>query len=455
MAVPRSFLGLSTEYWTLPVVERHIALYRRVVSLLRVSGDGPFVLRIGGDSSDHTFYDPRILKLPRWVFALTPQFVSRTARIVRDMRLQVILDLNLVTATPQVAAEWAEEAQTQMPRGSIIGYEIGNEPDLYSRAFWRVTTDGNQFGSRVLPKDITPSSYARDFNHYARVLSSVAPHVPLLGPALANPYSGRRWISTLLAGVHPRLKVISAHRYPYSACAFPDSPAYPTIERVLSQRASAGMARTLGPALALAHRAGLKFRLTELNSVTCGGLSGVSDTFATALWAPDAAFELLRAGVQGINLHARVYAINEPFSFDRRGLITRPLLYGLILFARALGPDARLVALHLQSRPSLNLKAWAVRVGSGTLHVLLLNKGARSVNVDAELPATAPATVERLLAPAPGSRSRVTLGGQQLNQNGDWVGRPSSDTVTPRAHRYLVALPRFSAALLTVPIAGG
>jgi hypothetical protein len=31
----------------------------------------------------------------------------------------------------------------------------------------------------------------------------------------------------------------------------------------------------------------------------------VSDTFATALWAPDALFELLRAGIDGVNVHVR------------------------------------------------------------------------------------------------------------------------------------------------------
>src|SRR5436309_2005757 len=56
--IPRSFLGFSTEYWTLPVDERHIELYKRVLDLLHVPGNGPFILRIGGDSSDHAFWDP-------------------------------------------------------------------------------------------------------------------------------------------------------------------------------------------------------------------------------------------------------------------------------------------------------------------------------------------------------------------------------------------------------------
>ncbi len=453
--LPRSFLGLSTEYWTLPVDELHIALYERVLSLIHVPGDGPIVLRIGGDSSDHTFYDPTILHLPRWTFDLTPQFVARTATIVRQMRLRVILDLNLITGTPPLAAAWAQEAERAMPRGSIIGYEIGNEPDLYSRAFWLLATEADRFGAHTLPNDITPRGYVRDFGRYARALSRVAPHAALFGPALANPGADRRWISTLLAGPHPGLRVVSGHRYPYSACAFPGSRVYPTIDRLLSENATARMAQTVKPAVRLADQAGLRFRLTELNSITCGGLPGVSDTFATALWAPDAVFELARTGAVGINLHAREHAINDPFTFDARGLLTRPLLYGLILFARTLGPDARLMPTRLHVQGSLHLKAWVVRAGKDMLRVLLIDKGPRSVRVGLALPATAAATLERLLAPSPGSRSGVTLEGQSLDHEGNWVGRPVKEAVVPRAHRYLVTLPRYSAALLNVRMTPG
>lgn len=63
-AIPRAFLGLSTEYATLPIVERHTRLYERVLSLLQVPGDGRFVLRIGGDSADHAVFDPSSYRLP-------------------------------------------------------------------------------------------------------------------------------------------------------------------------------------------------------------------------------------------------------------------------------------------------------------------------------------------------------------------------------------------------------
>ena len=47
--------------------------------------------------------------------------------------MRLIVDLNLVTDTPLTAATWARAAETSLPRGSIIGFEVGNEPDIYDR----------------------------------------------------------------------------------------------------------------------------------------------------------------------------------------------------------------------------------------------------------------------------------------------------------------------------------
>lgn len=89
----------------------------------------------------------------------------------------------------------------------------------------------------------------------------------------------------------------------------------------------------------------------------------MSDTFATALWAPDALFELLRAGVDGVNVHVRPYTINAAFAVTPRGLGARPLLYGLILFARTLGPGAQLLDARLTANHPEHVKVWAVRDG--------------------------------------------------------------------------------------------
>lgn len=151
----------------------------------------------------------------------------------------------------------------------------------------------------------------------------------------------------------------------------------PLIVRV----GGAHLASIVANAVGMAHRAGLAFRLTELNSVNCGGLPGVSNTFATALWVPDALFELMRGGVNGVK----------------------------ILFARTLGPHAQLAHVEVHSPSTANLKVWAVRVAGGRLHVLVLDKSDHPVHVGLRLRAGGAATVQRLLAPSVRSRFGVRL----------------------------------------------
>jgi hypothetical protein len=453
--VPASYFGLSTEYWALPLFERDMPVFERVLSLLHVPGNGPLVLRIGGDSADHSFWTPKKTsrRMPAWAFAVTPTFLSELRSLVQRDHVKLIVDLNLVTDTPITAATWARAAETSLPRGSIIGFEVGNEPDLYTHSYWAATIARSPLDPRPLPVELTPDSYVDDFYAYARVLGEGAPDIPLIGPAVAHPKLSLKWIKTLIAYERPELGTVSAHLYPYSACVkHPSSSSYPTVDRLLSWQAVGALAKDVAGAVQVAHDAGLNLRLTELNSVTCGGKGGVSNTFATALWAPDALFTLMRAGVDGVNLHVRYYAINAPFYLTRHGLTPRPLLYGLVMFTRTLGADARLVRLETSHSRSLNLSAWAVRVRGNMLHVLVIDKSNRSVRVDMHLPATGPATVQRLLAPSASSTTGETLDGQRLGPHGTWIGTRVIQTITAGPHGYVVTVPRRSEALVGVRI---
>jgi hypothetical protein len=451
--VPRSFLGTSAEYGTLSHYGRWIRGLRRVLSLQHVPGNGPLLLRIGGGSADLSVWNPRLHALSPWAIDVTPGWVAELRRLLNALDARVVLDLNLVTGSPGAAADWVAAARRNLPQRAIAGLEIGNEPDLYDRQYWlrRIVPAG--MGS-IVPPNLSPASYARRFNRFASVLSSVAPGVPLLGPAVGYPVSDRRWIAQLLARPHPGLGTVSGHWYTYSACAPRDSAVHPTIGRLLSERATAGAAARITPVVRLAHRAGLPFRLTEFNSVSCGGTPGVSNSFATALWAPDALFELLRAGVDGVDPHLRVGNLNAPFALSGDGLDPRPVLYGLILFARALAHGAQLFSLHARSTSSPHLKAWGVRTRSGALHVLLIDKGPRAVRVDVRLRAGGAATVQRLLAPSPGARSGVTLAGQRLGRRGEWQGRLTIEHLSRGVSGYQLTLRAWSAALLDVAAPG-
>jgi hypothetical protein len=134
-------------------------------------------------------------------------------------------------------------------------------------------------------------------------------------------------------------------------------------------------------------------------------------------------------------------------------VLARPLLYGLILFKRMLGPDSRLVPVVLRSAAALHLKAWAVRVGHDTLNVLLIDKGRRSIAVALRLPTAFPGHVQRLLASSASAQSGVTLAGQHLTGAVTWRGRPTMQTIQPHAGDYLVRVRGQSAAMLSVRVA--
>jgi hypothetical protein len=454
MAIPHSFLGIATPYWALPPDEHHLSLYRRVLAILHVRGDGRFVMRIGGDSADYAVWDPGAHRLDPWAFPVKPALVARLARIVRTLRLRVIIDLNTVTSTPHLAATWARAAEARLPHGSILGFEVGNEPDLYRWKGWVAKLKGKGFDLARLPKRLTPADYVAQYHHFGHAVRGAVPGVPLLAPALGDPVTGLNWVSTLLAAPHPGLRVVTVHRYPFSACAHPGDRTWPTVAKLLDKSATLGTGSALKPAVALARRAGLPERLTEINSVTCGGVPGVSNSFATALWAPDALFSVVRSGVRAVNLEARVYSINAPFGWHRGGMRAHPLLYGLIMFKRMLGPDSRLVSLHLHAATSRSkrLTAWAVRSGRAALKVLLTNDGSSPARVAVRLPATGPGTVQRLLARSASATSGVTLDGQQLDSEVHWHGRPTPQTITPSAGTYLVTVPPRSAAMLSVEV---
>jgi hypothetical protein len=447
MPLAASFLGFSTEYWGLPTDARHLGLFARLVSLVRVPGDPRFVLRIGGNSSDHSFWEPGQRRWPRWMFPLTPRWIRAAADVTRASHLRVIFDLNLVTGTPRLAGAWARRTLAAMPHGSVIGFEIGNEPDIYDRAFW-LDHIGDAV-TRLLPETITPASYAQAYARYAASVSRPAPRVPLLAPALALPNHDRAWVAALLASAPAHLGTVSVHDYPFTACASPADAMYPSVSRLLGQRATAGMAAAVRPAVRLAAAHAFRVRVTEFNSVTCGGVDGVSDSFATALWAPDALLSLARAGVSAADLHVRAYSVNSPFRFHRGRVSFRPLFYGLVMFARLLGRHARLVHVKVSPRERRRLAVWAVMSGSRTLRVLLVNKSKASLRVTLRLPARETARVQRLLAPSLASSGHVTLAGERLNGHARWVGHRVVQLIRGHGGRYATAVRRFSATLLS------
>ena len=206
----------------------------------------------------------------------------------------------------------------------------------------------------------------------------------------------------------------------------------------------------------VAHAHGSSLRIDELNSVSCGGKRGVSDTFASALWILDTLFQFVHAGIDGVNIHTFAHAIYEPFAFSRAGgrwhADVKPLYYGLLAFARAAPVGSRLLPTFISPQP--RLRVWATRSPDGTVSLLLIDEGRRGLTVAALPPGPVQgASAQTLQAPRLGAKADVTLGGQSVapeTTTGQLSGPLTSAALPAAIHgRYLIRVAPASATLVT------
>ena len=462
LSVPPSYVGIAVEYNDLLRYERHFDTFARLLSVLRPPGEHhPVVMRLGGESSDSSFWesDNSTIVAPRYrqghPYSLTPAWMDHLGAIAKSAGLQLILDLNLAAHSPRMAAQVAAAAKRQLPSRSVIGFEVGNEPDLYTRGFVGLTRV-KRHGRGSWARRFTIPKYISLFGAYVRAIRRAFPGAPMVGPSTTSGDPG--WISGLVASHQAKnLSLITAHEYPLlNGCAVPGQRRYPSATKYLKEPLVQGAARLARHVVADAGAGGLRLRMTEVGSSFCTGIPGQSDTFATALWAPDQLFTLMSAGVSGVNVEVQTYHPNSSLNYTNGSIIPEPMFYGLALVARTLGPGARLMRVAEQG-DTQTLKVWAVRLGDGTLHVLYINKTNRNASVTLGAPSSVSgaARLERLTAPGIYSNETVTLAGQRLGPDGSWQGRLVTKEIAERGLSYQVRVPAFSSALLAVPAPGG
>ena len=431
-----------------------------LVKLIRNLTPGqPPVLRIGGNSTDVSYVTGRGIKpLPYRGYHLTPSWMATTGALARQLGARMIMGVNLAANDPALAAAEVGDYVKALPKGSIEAVEIGNEPNVYNKITTYRTAAGAPFHARR-----RSFGYPAFRAQFGAIADRMQPFT-LAGPALAiGPVPGRgSWVNTVGDLLHrqPRISMMTVHRYPLRNCYVPPrSPQYPTIAHLLDSYATVSLADSLTRWIAIAHGQHRQLRLDELNSVACRGKAGVSDTFASALWATDALFGLARAGVDGIDMHTLPDTAYQLFAFSHRGgrwqAQVRPVYYGLQLFAQAAPPGARLLRVSRHGADA-GLSVWATRGRDHRVRVVAINKSqTRRKTVTVRLPAgtpTASATVERMRAPSARAKSGVTLGGRSYGAETQ-TGQLAPPEVE-RAHvvrgRVTLSVPAASAALATV-----
>jgi hypothetical protein len=248
--------------------------------------------------------------------------------------------------------------------------------------------------------------------------------------------------------------MVTVHRYPLRACPTPPtSPQFATIPNLLSDTSANGLAQRMAPFVSLVHSRGIQVRVDELNSVSCSGKRGVSDTFASALWMLDTLFNLAQVGVDSVNVHTLPGAAYELFTIthkkDTWQAFVHPEYYAMLLFAQAFPPGAQLLPV---TEPAGPVKVWATRAPDGHTRVVIINKDASDVQTaQVSVPGAATATLDWLRASSVLATGGVTLGSQSFGTaTRSGLLAPAQVTpITAVGGTYSVELPAGSAVMLT------
>ncbi len=448
--VPKSFAGLSYESAQLIHPEFFAAGNRELIALVRTLGPAG-VLRIGGNTSafttwvagapasggagtdDAAGYSPdrgakATVQTPG-MFRITPRAIDNLAGFLRATGWQLLYGLNLRHGTPALAAE--EAAYVAKACGPmLLGLQLGNEPDLF-----RHDDGGGDGGKGSL------WTYEEFLPQWRAMYAAV--HARLPGVPIEGPDSSEGWASRFAAEAHGSIAALTAHYY---AEGPPTDPRM-TIEYLLHP--GERLQRDVYAAMAVAKTYGLPFRLAEGNSCYNGGKPGVSDTFASALWAGDFMLDLANRGAVGVNLHGGGMGVYTPIATDTAGQSSaRPDYYGLWLAAQFAGSE--MVRVDAPEAGAANVTVYAGSTGKG-LFLAAFNKGPDAVQlVLSGTPAQGQLT--RLTAPSLESTTGVRFG--RGTRNGGEIWALESDSpfdMRGAANGGAAMLPQASAMLLALP----
>jgi hypothetical protein len=333
-----------------------------------------------------------------------------------------------------VTATAAEVAYVQSQcAASIVGFEIGNEPD--------------KFGTWV--------SQEADYEKFADAILAT-PGTMLVGPACTSKAAttfSAPFADSIAAKYPGKLAVMAQHSYVAAAnssgCSVPNLQVTTTALTDIFDTIHAAAVKNNLPA----------WRMDENNTCSGHGQQGVSDTFISSLWAIDYMFEVAKRGGSGINFHTSENGMDGtvPFYYqplkEDKGVVVQvqPEYYGLLLFTEA-GPGS-LLSTELTTTAQ-NFTAWAIKATDFTSVVLNNRNATTAVSVTVNLGSAVSSASAIYLEPTPAgsltaAAGNVKLAGATVSARGDWprnapfIQTVSGDNVT-------VFVPAASAALVRV-----
>jgi Glycosyl hydrolase family 79 C-terminal beta domain/Glycosyl hydrolase family 79, N-terminal domain len=436
--VPSDFMGLSYESGQLAYPDFFSPQNTALIQLFRtLSPSG--VLRLGGNLSEFTVWsetepatppepgglvgpDPGHRK-PR-IFTITPRSIQNLHGFLTATGWRCIYGLNLGGGTlEQALAEGSYVAKTLGPK--LLCVQFGNEPDLFKHH----DQDDRPW---------TFDEYLTRWKMFRAAFRDKLPDVEVAGPDTAF---NQTWVKQFTQAASKEIVLVTSHYYPEGP------PTDPHMNIDLLMHPGARFESSCREALNSAKAVGVPFRMAEGNSCFNAGKPGVSDTFASALWAGDFCLQMAALGCVGVNLHGGANGYYSPIvGSSQSGFTARPEYYGLMLAQRFAGHTLHQTSLQAHGA---NVTSYAGSGEGGQNLIAIFNKDERNIEVsvsgfDGKVKH---AVVERLTAPSISSKAGVTFEGAAVRGNGLFralAGQP----LRLQNGRCSVHVPAYSAALV-------
>jgi hypothetical protein len=449
-SIGSAYAGLSYEKSTLyenPYL--FTASNINLISLFKLLG--PSVLRIGGNSVDRNVWTPS--GAGQTAGQIAPTDVNALAAFVKATGWQCLYGVNLggagpvpytsgslvAATTPTLAAEEIAYAYEAFG-SSLLGFEIGNECDLYGSSYFSGTT-------------WNLSTFESLWTQFRTAIVAQTPAVASLCTGPADAGSESSW--TVPFGqfaTKSDISLLTQHYY-----------------RGNGQSASSTAANLVTPDTALvsdlqtlntgAKGIGIPYRLSECNSYYNGGADGVSDAYCSSLWIVDFLFDCALNGSVGANFHGGGNSDGYTPIADSGGAVVeaRPEYYGILLFT--LAGQGTLYTTSLSGIGSLNGTAYAVKTSSGALNLIVVNKdSAQNLQLTVQLPQSSSSAtlleMTQLTAGASGpslsATSGVTIQGASVGTNGSF-SPGAAYTLTASGTELTCYVPYLSAVLIQIP----
>lgn len=337
--VPQDFLGLSYESAQLADPSFFSAKNTGLVQQFRnLSTCGS--LRFGGSLSNFTMWwdpatQPKKPVMPpavaegqnrfEWILTtpsvskekdavITPQSIEELRGFLDATGWSVIYGLNLGTGTAERAGSEGSCAVRVLGK-RLAALQVGNEDDYFMH--W------------MRPRTWGFDDYWKEYTTFVNAVHERAPNAPFAGPDTA----GLEWLVPYAERAQRQPVFLSSHYYRMGPAGAPGI----TAEKLLSPDPR------LQTHIEVAHQAmsvaGLPYRMTEANSCSHGGMKGVSDAYASALWVIDFMLQGAQAKFSGINLHGGgVEGVYSPIVGDQSvGYTARPITEGMKFVNRFAG----------------------------------------------------------------------------------------------------------------------